>query len=79
MKFLLVLLVVVLGLWLLLRGRGASKPPADAPKNPGASPGKSEDMVACTRCGLHLPMGDALPDSRGRLYCGAEHRDAGPA
>jgi uncharacterized protein len=80
MKFLVVALVVVLGLWLLLRGRKASgderrAPPA--PSKPGAVKGP-EAMVSCARCGVHLPQGDALFDPAGRPFCGAEHRDARP-
>ncbi|TDM09649.1 MAG: hypothetical protein C4K60_10560 [Ideonella sp. MAG2] len=35
-------------------------------------------MVACARCGVHLPQSDALADEAGRHYCGEEHRRLGP-
>ena len=76
MKFLLVLLVLVLGLWLLF-GRKRLPPPS----NPGAGcSGKTPTatMVACARCGLNLPQSDAVLDDQGRSYCGQEHRDVGP-
>lgn len=78
MKFVVVLLVVVAGLWLLLRGRGARR---DTPPKPPAPPAGRDaspaQMVACARCGLHLPQEDALRDGGGRPFCTAEHRDAG--
>lgn len=33
-------------------------------------------IVACARCGVHLPAADALKGG-GQWYCGADHRDAG--
>lgn len=35
-------------------------------------------MLACARCGVHLPSGEALTDAEGQSYCCAAHRDAGP-
>jgi uncharacterized protein len=35
-------------------------------------------MLACARCGMHVPQAEALIDSAGRPYCGVPHRDAGP-
>ncbi len=79
MKYLLVLLVVGIGLWMLvarLRGPrggdghsdgGSTKPPGNAPA----------EMVACAHCGLHLPAADALPEGA-RLYCSDAHRRLGP-
>ncbi len=55
--------------------------PGPGPQRTGApSPGSSQqpatqDMVPCAACGLHLPMGDALTDGRGRHFCSAQHRD----
>jgi len=67
MKWLLVLAVVGLGLWLFVRGRA---PRRAAPPRPAA-------MVECAHCGVHLPATDAvLADSR--VYCSEAHRLAGP-
>ncbi len=33
----------------------------------------SEDMVKCRVCGVNLPRSEAIL-SRGRFYCGEEHR-----
>ena len=35
-----------------------------------------ERIVACARCGVHLPASDAVRGG-GDWYCGADHRDAG--
>jgi uncharacterized protein len=74
MKYLLVMLVVGVGLWLLLRPRGAQRPPAAPPRQvePPA------DMVACAHCDLRLPRGEAVFDPEGRAFCDDAHRHAGP-
>ena len=76
MKYLLVLIVVVLGAWLLFgRERRLPKPPASTGKTPkdGAT-----QMVECAHCGPHLPKSEALVDAAERPYCGEPHRLAGP-
>jgi uncharacterized protein len=42
----------------------------------GDRPAALEQMVACDRCGVFLPVSDSVPGPRGR-YCCVEHRDAG--
>ena len=71
MKYLLVLIVVVVGLWLLLRPRRTEG--RRGPRRDGAT-----RMVQCAHCGVHLPEHDALADGRGELYCSDAHRLAGP-
>jgi uncharacterized protein len=75
-KYLLVLLVVVVGLWLLLRGRGDAPRPPDGRRR--GKPPAAEQVVACVHCGLHLPRADAVVDAAGRPYCSDAHRLAGP-
>jgi uncharacterized protein len=76
MKYLLVLIVIVIGLWMLnkrLRGP-VSKPP------PGRGPAKPEvpaAMLECAHCGLHLPASDAVREGD-HVYCGEAHRRLGP-
>ena len=75
MKFLLVLVVVLAGVWLWRRNRvndQASRPPPAPPPTPAAPTGPSA-MVACTLCGLHLPASEAVAGSQGP-YCCTDHR-----
>jgi uncharacterized protein len=86
MKYLLVLLVVVVGAWLLLgRGRGSRRDglPGDRraePRVPPAAPPAIDavTMVACAHCGVHVPAADLCFDAAGRPYCSDAHRVAGP-
>ena len=78
MKIVLFVAAVVLLLWLLRGavGRRGGKdadgaPPAARPT--AAAPPKA--IVACTRCGVHLPSDEALP-GKGGVFCGEAHRAA---
>ena len=81
MKFLLVLLVVGVGLWMLtarLRKPGAGgQGGGAAPPKPPASV-RPVEMVVCAHCGVHLPATDALALGSD-LYCSDAHRRLGPA
>jgi uncharacterized protein len=73
MKYLLLLLVVGVALWMLLRrqapgGRGQAESGRAARK---------EQMVACAHCGVHLPLSEGVTDGT-RVYCSEAHRLAGP-
>ena len=52
-------------LYRLLRGK-----PRPAPRPRPRVEG--EVMVACARCGLHVPVGESL-EAEGRRYCCREH------
>lgn len=88
MKYLLVLLVVGVGLWLLsARLRAGSKDSRDAegaqsghrPAGAGRPSAKAaSQMVTCSHCGLHLPADEAVYADE-RAYCSAAHLQAGPA
>jgi uncharacterized protein len=76
MKFLLMLVVVGLGLWMFgKRVRGSGADPKSGSSAPG---GKPVVMVECAHCGLHLPVQDALPEGS-RLYCSEAHKRLGPS
>lgn len=76
MARLLVWILLIVGLWWLMRPRPRLPPGGPAARRP---PGRTpEAMVDCARCGLHLPASEALRDTDGRAYCCAEHRAAGP-
>ena len=79
MKYLLVLAVVGLGLWMLLsrvRGRGTDDSDAAAPPDQAKSKSPAL-MVQCAHCGLHLAAADAQAEGS-RLYCSDAHRRLGP-
>ena len=72
MKYLLVLAVVLVAVWLWRNNRRVEKQePPPAAKAPLAAP---QDMVRCPVCSVHLPRTDALAGPDGRLYCCQEHR-----
>jgi uncharacterized protein len=68
MRFVVLVVLVVLAVWLIRRAlRGPTiqnKPPVQG------------DLVACARCGVHLPRAEAR-EAGGALYCGEEHARLG--
>lgn len=69
MKFLLMLVVVGVGVWMLMsKLRGVAQPPR---------PAAPQAMVECAHCGLHLPAADAVLEGS-RVYCSEDHRQRGP-
>jgi uncharacterized protein len=76
MKFLLLLLVVVFAWW-LLKTKSRAVPPPDQ-QAPPQVPQPATAMLACVRCGLHLPQAETVQDAAGRVYCSEAHRQAGP-
>lgn len=83
MKYLLVLLVVGVGIWMLsARFRKGRAPRADLPaaaeanKSAAHQQGPSQ-MVACAHCGVHLPADEAVHEAHS-AFCSDAHRRAGP-
>ena len=78
MKYLLLLLVIAFGAWLIVKRsradaiRQQKQRGDDKPKPPSA-----QAMLECAHCGLHLPAADAVLDGS-RVYCSTEHRLLGP-
>lgn len=75
MKYALVLGLVLVVFWLWRSSRKAltdDKTQASARQKPPAVE-KATKIVACRVCHVHLPLSEALTDSRG-TYCSAEHR-----
>lgn len=72
-KFLLVVFVVGIAVWMLLKRARGSLPKPPAP--PGAAPPQA--MVECAHCGLHLPAADAVLEGR-HVFCSDAHRLLGP-
>jgi uncharacterized protein len=76
MKYLLVIVVIGVVLWLMFgMKRRVGQPP---PQSGGRAAGQLPKMVACARCGVHLPDKEAPHDADGRPYCSDAHRVAGP-
>lgn len=72
MKYVVLIAVVLLVLWLLRPRRRVRD---DAPPPRGAEEVTAEPMVVCSHCGIHLPRSDSLP-GRGGVFCGEAHRAA---
>lgn len=72
MKYLVLLLVLGVA-YMVWRGqRLAARKGPDQPGQ-GGTRAAPQDMVACARCGVHVPRSDAWV-SGGRSYCSAEHQ-----
>lgn len=74
MKYVVLVAVIVIVLWLFRSGRLARRRDEEAAPKPTAPPAVQQDMVECPVCRVHLPRSDALPGPGGQLYCCAEHR-----
>jgi uncharacterized protein len=63
-----VLIVVIVLAWFIIRAhlRKSSRPRQDGPA-------RSEDMVRCVHCGVHLPRSESVM-SEDLFYCSADHR-----
>jgi uncharacterized protein len=67
-RLIVLILLVVFAVWLIRRALRATQT-KEKPLVQG-------ELVACARCGVHLPRSEArLAD--GRLYCGEEHARLG--
>ena len=63
------LIIILFGLWLVLRI--IKRALASRENNPSRKPSITS-MVACAYCGLHLPESDAIQKD-GKHYCCEEH------
>jgi uncharacterized protein len=71
MRVLLVVVLVAVLLW-WLGARSRSRTAGDSRKL-----NEPQAFARCARCGVHLPLSDAVLD-RGIAYCSEAHRLAGP-
>jgi uncharacterized protein len=69
-RLIILVLLVVLAAWLIRRAWRATQV-----QQKGTPPAQA-DLVACARCGMHLPRAEAR-EAGGRLYCGEEHARLG--
>ena len=67
MKYLVLLLIVVGGIWWIRQQR--------RPHTHTNKPSDPQVMVPCAHCGTHTPESDAVRGTQG-TYCSAAHRDA---
>ena len=61
----LVLILLALAIWWLARGLFRAQARRGEPEQREA---RTEDMVACARCGVNLPRSEAR-EERGKFYC----------
>jgi uncharacterized protein len=85
MKYLLVLIVVMVGIWVWRANRSgeraerrAERQAAQRARDRGGRAQVAVDIVGCDWCGLHFPRGDAI-DGRKGVYCCVQHRDQAEA
>jgi uncharacterized protein len=67
MKYLVLLLIVLGGIWWIRQQR--------KPDQTSHKPSGPQVMVPCAHCGTHVPKDDAIRGARG-LYCSVAHRDS---
>ena len=70
-RFLILVLLVVIAIWLVRRALRASDKTGVSQKPPIQG-----ELVTCARCGLNLPRTEAR-ESQGILYCSEEHARLG--
>ena len=83
MKYLIVLVVIFVGVWVWRSSRiAARKELDDSIQRETERQSAQKTIVSCAHCGLHLPQQEALAapssDLRQQLwFCSAEHRQFG--
>jgi len=73
MKWLLVLLVVLGGLWWLRQSRRGRETTGQTPSTKSSAASPPQAMTRCLHCGVHLPLNDATHGTQG-AYCSPAHR-----
>lgn len=79
MKYLIIVIVVLVGFWLWRNNRRAGlREKNQSSPRPVSGPKQATEVVACAVCAVHLPRPDAVPGKHG-LYCSDAHRRQGEA
>jgi uncharacterized protein len=71
-RLIVLIVLVVAGIWLVRRALRAGAPGESAAR----SSRSADELVACARCGVHLPRAEARA-AAGGLYCSEEHARLG--
>ena len=77
MKYLLLLLVVAIGIWMLTAKSRRARRDGGGGSGAGRKSAPPQAMLSCAHCGVHLPASDALAEGS-RVYCSEAHRRLGP-
>lgn len=72
MRYVLILAIVVVAVWMVRRALARPRHEAPAPPSPNHG-----DLVKCAHCGTHLPASEARAVAD-RVYCSDEHARLGP-
>jgi uncharacterized protein len=74
MKYLVLLIVIIVGIhWIRQQRAAASHDAAAARTTPNTHTNEAQWMIECPVCGTHLPESDAVRGQR-HLYCSVAHR-----
>jgi uncharacterized protein len=77
LKYAVVILVVLLGVWLWRKNRADAQEekqqPSSKPAQRPSGHAQPQIMLSCAVCGVHLPQSDAWVGKQGS-YCSAAHR-----
>jgi len=76
MRFVVLILLLVLAVWLIRRALAASRNKENREGARGQASSAGGDLVRCARCGVHLPRAEALL-AGGDTFCGEEHARLG--
>ncbi|WP_283770132.1 PP0621 family protein [Variovorax sp. PCZ-1] len=75
MKYAIVFLVILLGVWLWRKNRADDRNEAGAQPKPKSATTSTapQVMVSCALCGVHLPKSEAF-SGKAKHYCSLAHR-----
>ncbi|MBB4014718.1 PP0621 family protein [Niveibacterium umoris] len=76
MRYILLFLLGLLGIWWLRRLVNGESGRAQSGAAPRA-PAPSERIAGCAHCGLHVPESEGVSEG-GHFYCSEAHRRLGP-
>lgn len=80
MRYLILFLLILFAVWWVRRALsgGGGDRSAGAGRRAGDSDGKTERMLECAHCGVHVPEREGVSEGR-HFYCSEAHRRLGPS